>query len=905
MLTCAQYPFCLRRQLHQARKSKSKQLHLLGEKSGVSCLHAAAFKDANAGVLALILSHAAADSAEALQYVLRRQCGAGTAKTGFARFSDHIVLGAGATALDFACVHGAVECAELLLRAGADPNARTARLHGAPQDGRMCALDLAASAGHLGIIRVLLRARARVNARNGYGWTPLHWAAEHAQVNAVRLLLLSGADPDAVDEDGRTAMVWALASDNGKPPDASEELKTDCHDDRVAIVVELAYAGARLGFPARADEPITTGDYGRSLLHACAGGLTTASLDLLRRLLLAPVSPPLNLDIGAGELGTPLDLAIHAGWAEGALLMLNKGASVNAVEKTKFTPLMRAASLPAGMGGSDLIRLCCMKHAQVEACDEGGLTAAHWAAKLGRVDALRTLRAMGADLRARDHTGMTPATLAQRHHAADAKLKAAIAAVIDAPACPPRTYQPGEDAACDQEDVAIAVDATALSDDICFIAHNVEAPGMTLSKPHHSMDVSAACCDCILCIPGLCRCLSSSDVVNVPAELERVDKLLEGEIWHELSKGEDSGGSRAWRAVGTGIRNLESQPMAAFATGAAQASSTHPKAPAGLHATGLAVALLALRRLLPLIDESMLDSGWGKRVRGAAKSPAFVDDLCTLLLELDDAAAQVVSADAQSRSVPVWRAKQAAAWLAEARPAWRAGARQGRKGAPLTPAALGAAMRSLLTALLSVHTPLLVKPTYNSCGFASLNLCSPRCPCAGGGCRATGVQFPLELRSAGEGGIGMGVFSQTTIPRGALVAPYVGEVTSAAKADAQFRESAGQHFYQLDLESDAWARLRTAEGAAVVDGTHFGNTVRYLNHSCAPNMARVAVDWPGLDAGPLVFLCASEDVEPGTELCWDYFSGDRRDMGFTCACPKCAPRPLMGPRARGKQPMRY
>ena len=151
----------------------------------------------------------------------------------------------------------------------------------------------------------------------------------------------------------------------------------------------------------------------------------------------------------------------------------------------------------------------------------------------------------------------------------------------------------------------------------------------------------------------------------------------------------------------------------------------------------------------------------------------------------------------------------------------------------------------------------------------------------------------------------MGVFSQTTIPRGALVAPYVGEVTSAAKADAQFRESAGQHFYQLDLESDAWARLRTAEGAAVVDGTHFGNTVRYLNHSCAPNMARVAVDWPGLDAGPLVFLCASEDVEPGTELCWDYFSGDRRDMGFTCACPKCAPRPLMGPRARGKQPMRY
>ena len=346
-------------QLRQAKACKSK-LHLLGEKSGVLCLHAAAFNDANAGVLALILAHAAADPG-ALQYALQCKSVKGTAKSGFARRNDHLVLDAGASALDFACIHGAVECAELLLRAGADPNARTARLCGLPDGSFLCALDLAASAGHLGVIRVLLRAGADVNTCNAYGWTPLHWAAEYAQTDVVRLLLRAGADPDAADKDGRTALVWAMASDNGKPVDACEDIKYDCHDDRVAVMVELAYAGACVGFPARADEVISAGDYGRTLLHACAGGLTTSSLDLLRRLLTAPVSPPLDLDVGVGELGTPLDLAIHAGWSEGALLLLNRGASLDATEKTKFTPLMRAASLPAGMGGSVLIRLCCIK----------------------------------------------------------------------------------------------------------------------------------------------------------------------------------------------------------------------------------------------------------------------------------------------------------------------------------------------------------------------------------------------------------------------------------------------------------------------------------------------------------------------------------------------------------------
>ena len=514
---------------------------------------------------------------------------------------------------------------------------------------------------------------------------------------------------------------------------------------------------------------------------------------------------------------------------------------------------------------------------------------------------------MGADMNARDLAGMTLLKIAERH---PVKLQAEIAAVVNAPTCPPRLYQPGEDAACDQEEVAVEVHCAAtLPDDTCFIAHNVEAAGVTLNKPRVRVDKARACFDCILCIPGLCACLSSAGVEDVAAKLKRVDAGLADEMSHELSKGDDevNGGRHFWFAVGNGLRSISSRPVETFATGVHLATYARAGAPPGLPAVGLAVALLALRRLLPLLDDatsSALDLGWEKRVRGVAKSPAFVEELSLLLLELDDAAAEVVRADAQSRAVPVWRAKQAAAWLAEARPAWRASARQGCKGAPITSASLASAMNVLLVSLSSVHTPLRVKPgAVSSSGFASLNLCSPYCPCAAGGCRATGVQYPLELRSAGEG-VGVGVFSKTKIPRGVLVSPYVGEVTNSVKADAQFLENSSGHFYTLDLEADAWSRLRTADGGvAVIDGAQFSNMTRYFNHSCIPNLGRAAVDWPGLEAGPLVFLYAADDIEPGTEMCWDYFSGGRREMGFVCTCAKCDKSRPLAPRARGKQPM--
>jgi ankyrin repeat protein len=984
-----------RGQLAAARAAAAvAPLHTLGEHHGVTVLHAAACSDASAAVLSLALASAAADGPDALAYALRRQSGAETHRSAFGMVrrkagapgeeggsSVHAAppcLAFGATALDFAALHGAVECAALLVAAGADVSCRTARLRALTS--RAAPLDLAAACGHTGVCRLLLRARADVNARcEPERWCALHWAAEYARTDAVRLLLLHGAHPDAADSLGRTAADWALASENGHArggSSASHALAADCHDERVSVLVELAHAGAVAGLPLRADAPIEgrTG-YERSLLHACAGGLTASSLPLLRRLLSS--GDGLDTNAGAGAEGSPLDLAVHAGWAEGALLLLNKGADANSRDKTGSTPLMRAALLRPGFGGSDLLRLCVAKGADVHAADANGRTAAHYACEYGNADALRTLRALGCDLNRRDVAGASPLDVAAAHHAGRALI--VLRRVAGEQPCPPRMMLPGEDAACDLEEVAITVASQVeLPEDMCFITSNVEAQRLTLCVTSPGDDVAgggaggaaARCCECTLCVPGLCPCMSTRSVVDAAAEVEgaAVDANAKAAAARELAKeAPPSGGSGAEsRAISALLRAGRDAPAVALATAlqvadaAPSAADAHPK----LRCVGLAAALLALRHALPLpsaaamsaavpaagaVDDDdadavaaaeaaaagasgaapaaapglELDAGWERRVRHAVSKcdePHACALLADLLLELDDAAAAVltalVAAAASTRAVPVWRARQAAAWLSEARPCWRASVRQGRAGAPPAPRALTDAMRTLQLSLRSIVAPLRValaaasgssSASATASGVARVQLCAPRCPCAGGGCRAVGVQFPLAIRAAGPRAKGLGAFAACDIPMGALVAPYIGEVTTASEANKRADADAagsGADFYRLDLECRPWLHLKKQLGGefAVLDAAKFGNVARFFNHGCEPNLARAAVEWPGQEAGALVFLYAQKDIPAGTELVWDYFSRSRGAMmGFACECAACMAKARPPGAGRGKQ----
>lgn len=75
----------------------------------------------------------------------------------------------------------------------------------------------------------------------------------------------------------------------------------------------------------------------------------------------------------------------------------------------------------------------------------------------------------------------------------------------------------------------------------------------------------------------------------------------------------------------------------------------------------------------------------------------------------------------------------------------------------------------------------------------------------------------------------------------------------------------------------------------MIDGRNFGSAARFINHSCKPNLRKAAMDWPGLECGPLLYLCAARDIAPGEELTWNYFEGaqQKEKTGFECSCHAC------------------
>lgn len=92
---------------------------------------------------------------------------------------------AGNTPLGEAARVGNVTAAELLLSAGADPNAIDGLLAVAP-------LHTAAGGGHAGLVQSLLRHRAKVDALDARGETPLAYALRAGQTETITLLRKAG-----------------------------------------------------------------------------------------------------------------------------------------------------------------------------------------------------------------------------------------------------------------------------------------------------------------------------------------------------------------------------------------------------------------------------------------------------------------------------------------------------------------------------------------------------------------------------------------------------------------------------------------------------------------------------------------------------------------------------------------
>lgn len=132
--------------------------------------------------------------------------------------------GGGATALHTCASKDNEECAKILLKNGA-------RLDVGGYEHGEVPLLLAASKGRVKIIKLFLQYGADPDASDTDGWTALMHAALQGHVEAVQILVDSGANPNAKTLSGRTA------------------LATACRKGHLQVVKALIKAGADVNLP--------------------------------------------------------------------------------------------------------------------------------------------------------------------------------------------------------------------------------------------------------------------------------------------------------------------------------------------------------------------------------------------------------------------------------------------------------------------------------------------------------------------------------------------------------------------------------------------------------------------------------------------------------------------------------
>ena len=383
----------------------------------------------------------------------------------------------GNTALHFAASEGHLETARLLLERGADVNSQNNEgltplqqasqgmregcldivclllEHRADWDpGDNCkntALHLAASNGHLEAARILLERGANIDFRNNGGLTPLQQASQSMRegcLDIMHLLLDHGADGDACDNHGNTAIHFAASKSHFEAARMLIERGANINSQNKEGLTPLQHAsqgmgeryldimrflldhganvsacdnsgntalhfvvseghleGARLLLGRGADVNSQNNE-GLIPLQQASHGLRRRYLDIMRLLL------DHGADLAARDNSgnTVLHFSVSEGHLEAARMLLERGADVDSKNNEGLTPLVQRASQSIREGCLDIMRLLLNRGANGDACDKHGNTALHFAASKGHFEAARMLIERGANVDSQNNNGLTP-----------------------------------------------------------------------------------------------------------------------------------------------------------------------------------------------------------------------------------------------------------------------------------------------------------------------------------------------------------------------------------------------------------------------------------------------------------------------------------------------------------------
>jgi ankyrin repeat protein len=365
---------------------------------------------------------------------------------------------------------GRLQVAEFLLANGA-------KIEAAAQAGGGKALHFAAEAANKPMIELLLRKGADVNARNGPGLTALHIAARGGFLSVAELLLEKGADINAVDRNGYSPLHSAVSrrfrafAEFLLARGANVGLASEPEGTPLQMAVRSNDADMLELLIAHKADVNTPNNMGESPLHVAAReGNTEAAMVLVAHganvnagteqkrnwtplcdavkykrpevvslLLEKGAKPDLQMDgtrtllSAAIEHNSPemvkalLDHKADPNFSAGvpplalavsreslpakriALLLLERGANPNVRGPSRMTPLIIATRL----GNEDVVARLLSSRANVNAQDEAGNSALHYVLQEGpRLPSVmaiaKLLLAAGVDPNLKNKDGDTP-----------------------------------------------------------------------------------------------------------------------------------------------------------------------------------------------------------------------------------------------------------------------------------------------------------------------------------------------------------------------------------------------------------------------------------------------------------------------------------------------------------------